>query len=531
MVATDVVRRTTEARTQRVYELVGEVGRGVVRIPGFQRLFKWNGQQILELFDSLYRGYPIGTIFFWRRAAEADTVTLGPLSITAPDMADALWVVDGQQRLTSLAGVLLSRGDSDDDLHRRFRLYFDLESQEFVRPRLGRRSPPHWLPMSVLLDTGALLRWQNDNVRDSPELITRADEVVRQIRDYVIPTYVIEADDDQVVREIFDRLNSAGKPLTNTEVFRALHEGAGLAEPAELSTLIENVGQSSFGPVPEQIVLYSVLAVRGGDVTRHFRGEFSPGEDPGESYRRTEDALIRAIDYLRREAKIPHSRLLPTTFVVPVLARFFAQHEDPDDWTLTLLRRWVWRMSLARGFYGGPAAALRRAVLAVRGEGQYDALALLSQLSPSESDDVTDLSRPRLNRSRTRAQVCFLALRQPRSMASGELIDIPALLAEYGTNAVQRIASDDLSGWLLHPPLGRSLVDHVCDADEGTLRSHLIDEAAVAALRRGDQEGFLERRADGLARWLIDQEERLTERNAVDRPSVPSLVLPDEEAV
>ena len=39
---------------------------GDIRIPAFQRDFVWNEAQILELLESVYRGFPIGSALLWK---------------------------------------------------------------------------------------------------------------------------------------------------------------------------------------------------------------------------------------------------------------------------------------------------------------------------------------------------------------------------------------------------------------------------------------------------------------------------------
>ena len=55
-------------------DLVEQVRDGKVRIPGFQRLFRWSEQDVLKLFDSIAKGYPIGTLLLWQRPADAESV-------------------------------------------------------------------------------------------------------------------------------------------------------------------------------------------------------------------------------------------------------------------------------------------------------------------------------------------------------------------------------------------------------------------------------------------------------------------------
>lgn len=45
--------------------LMNNIQNGLIKIPDFQRDFVWNRRQILELLDSIYRHYPIGSFLFW----------------------------------------------------------------------------------------------------------------------------------------------------------------------------------------------------------------------------------------------------------------------------------------------------------------------------------------------------------------------------------------------------------------------------------------------------------------------------------
>jgi len=85
-------------------------------LPAIQREFVWDGEQIEKLFDSLMRGYPIGSFLFWK--IEPDRLTdfqfyrfmdhyheknyrhNEPINIVGGD--NIIAVLDGQQRLTAL---------------------------------------------------------------------------------------------------------------------------------------------------------------------------------------------------------------------------------------------------------------------------------------------------------------------------------------------------------------------------------------------------------------------------------------------
>src|SRR6266545_1799717 len=93
-------------------DLVRDTVRGHLRIPPFQRGFRWDAADVLKLFDSLLHGFPIGNLLLWIRPAPEQHLQVGPLEIDAPEVASALWVVDGQQRITSIVGALVKADEA-----------------------------------------------------------------------------------------------------------------------------------------------------------------------------------------------------------------------------------------------------------------------------------------------------------------------------------------------------------------------------------------------------------------------------------
>ena len=86
------------ATTLDVEQLTKWAWDGRIRIPHFQRPLRWQRDDVIKFFDSIVRGYPVGSLLLWHRPASAETLQLGALRIDAPQLPDALWVVDGQQR-------------------------------------------------------------------------------------------------------------------------------------------------------------------------------------------------------------------------------------------------------------------------------------------------------------------------------------------------------------------------------------------------------------------------------------------------
>ena len=149
-----------EANRFTVKRLLERAQHGDLRVPPFQRPIRWRRVDHLLLLDSLYRGYPIGTLLLWKRAAEKKRIHFGDVSIDAAAMADALWIVDGQQRITSIVGCLLR---PDSVLSRRsseFAFWFDLIEGRFLSeggPADGRR-----VPVNRLRDPVTTARWARE---------------------------------------------------------------------------------------------------------------------------------------------------------------------------------------------------------------------------------------------------------------------------------------------------------------------------------------------------------------------------------
>lgn len=174
MVAT-LDRPRIEYRTP--VDLVADVERGLLRIPPFQRGFKWSSRDVIALFDSIVRGYPIGNLLFWQRSAPAQRLHVGPLSIEAVAVDVAYWVVDGQQRITSLVGALAAPDDTADS---RFRVHVDLADSSFHTIGARQVVPPSWIPVTRLLDTARLLRWMREGAEVlSDEMVETADRVAK----------------------------------------------------------------------------------------------------------------------------------------------------------------------------------------------------------------------------------------------------------------------------------------------------------------------------------------------------------------
>jgi hypothetical protein len=243
-----------------VEELIGMIERGELRLPEMQRQYVWRSARVRDLLDSLYRGYPSGAILLW------DTDELVPLQEFAitqqhnPYHSTRL-LLDGQQRLTSLAAVIrgqpvtvrgrqrpiellfnlkhpdelavvteVNENDDDDDLsedevdstedelQRRF------DKMTFVVATRKLEQLPHWVKVSEVFKTdsdAAFLKRAGVSGFDDPRYEQYSQRLarVRSIRKYVDRMDVLERylTYDEVT-EIFVRVNSLGAKLRSSDL-------------------------------------------------------------------------------------------------------------------------------------------------------------------------------------------------------------------------------------------------------------------------------------------------------------------------
>ena len=98
-----------EISGQPFFDLVDEARDGKLKLPQFQRDFKWQSPKVLRLFDSLRKGYPIGGFLFLE---SSDELNLNPREFHGTQENKSVkfkeYVLDGQQRIT--AGLALRHG-------------------------------------------------------------------------------------------------------------------------------------------------------------------------------------------------------------------------------------------------------------------------------------------------------------------------------------------------------------------------------------------------------------------------------------
>lgn len=259
--------------------LVNFIALGEIGLPEIQRPFVWKNAKVRNLFDSMYRGYPVGYLLFWQNGLAADSRTIGTDDKQKPPR---LVIVDGQQRLTSLytvvKGIPVVRENYESE---HVRIAFNpLEGKFEVTDAAIQRDASYISDISILWNEDTDLFEVVDNyltgLKESRDISSEDIKKVRKaitklhgLLSFPFTALELAADiSEEDVSEVFVRINSMGTRLDQADFILTLmsvfwDEGrAALEQFCRESRKPSKYGPSPFNrfidPDPSQLLRVSV---------------------------------------------------------------------------------------------------------------------------------------------------------------------------------------------------------------------------------------------------------------------------------
>jgi uncharacterized protein with ParB-like and HNH nuclease domain len=203
----------------RLASLLSDVERGNTKIPVFQRQYIWTDEQIISLLDSIYRGYPVGSLLLWSTREELlHERNVGGFTLpSTPEDYPVNYILDGQQRLTTLYGVFHSDNNTANaELADRFNICYLPDEDSFAHHLASSgRTKIH---LNSILDATKLLA---ELPRFNDEQKLKISKLTESFKDYEFPVVTIRERSNKEVCSIFQRINSSGTPLSNIELLSA----------------------------------------------------------------------------------------------------------------------------------------------------------------------------------------------------------------------------------------------------------------------------------------------------------------------
>ncbi len=556
-------QKRTEVVSEIVFlgKLVERVAAGKIRVPRFQRAFVWKQPDLSALLDSVLRGFPIGSILVWETDRDIESPPcIGPIEIGSRPDGVVGYILDGQQRVSTLAGTLRLMGGTASIVDQiEWRVYYDLDEQAFVDHRKAvkdsvgghesaRDPDPRYFPVRSLLNTAgffeACRRIQEAQVDDehSRRRLDAADRLASAFRDYQLPLVSIREADLESAVTVFARLNRTGRRMAEDELVSALTYQEGQFHLASmLDEFKAELKKKGFGGLDRVFLLRSVLAALELDIYAKDWADLMVKPEVRkrlpEGFEAAKQGIGLALQMLQ-SLGVTSDRLLPYGLQLVLLGEFHRICPRPSAETAELLRRWFWVTSFTGWFGGVNTAQAKRALEEIRNlaRGKSEAFNVVDPDAPAEPFPDRFDARS----ARVRAFLLYLASLRPGSLGRNGGLDPGGLLTQLGTDAVGYVVSNPDPRELVSSPANRMFVDarHVgqavgalADLDEDSLRrvlpTHGFPLDCIGLLRNGDRASLLRRRLDTL---IHGERAFMTERSVTLPVERTAPTIADSEA-
>jgi hypothetical protein len=347
-----------------VESLVGMIERGELQLPEIQRRYVWRAPRVRDLLDSLYRGYPSGSILLWETDQDVPVQNLAIQSPSTPFLARKL-LLDGQQRLTSLAAIIRGQpvtvrgrkkpidilfnldhpegppvelaevvSDEEDLLEEEVDDNGDGEDEEdAINERLKQRTfvvaskalaqQPNWVSVSRvfkesdkdILTKAGVKDWNDPRF----DLYTKRLNRVRQTRDYSYVVNILERElSYEEVAEIFVRVNSLGMKLRSSDLALAQITARWPNSLKVFQEFQEECEDSWFSL--DLGLLIRTMVVFASQQCKFAGVGGLPIENLKTGWKQTKEGIRYALNFLRTNADLPDESLLSSPNLILPLA-------------------------------------------------------------------------------------------------------------------------------------------------------------------------------------------------------------------
>jgi len=369
----------------KVHELVAKIERGEIRLPEMQRRYVWRKTRVRDLLDSLYRGYPSGTILTWETEDEIPTQDLAIPQDTNNQNRYQL-LLDGQQRLTALSAILRgepvrvrgrstpikilfnlehpenlelvsevddeSHGDTDADSEgaedaTENELLQRFEQMAFVVHNRRLESIPHWVDVTDVFkgnvrEADILKKAGVDKLEDSR--YDKYTERLKRLKDIKNYNYHVHVLDRKIpykeVAEIFVRVNSLGTKLRSSDLALA-QITAKWRDSLQIFQEFEKTCINRGFDLGLAIHLKNLVAFATNQSSFKTIGSV-PQSKLKASWELAKEGMNYSLSFLRSNVKIESPALLASKFIAITIAKYghkkrYALSSDEEK----LLRYWV----------------------------------------------------------------------------------------------------------------------------------------------------------------------------------------------
>jgi len=518
--------------SKKYTDLISEIQKGQIKVPKFQRNFVWSLEKTAGLLDSILKGYPIGTFILWETNERLNDIkNIGNLELPpVPDDTKVQYVLDGQQRITSLYAAFLGakiQKEGEKKVTNYAEIYVDLngnidnnDEQIVVSEKPEEKV---FITLHEVLNFNDNLLKIKENYSD--EQFKRIHQYSQTFSTYDFSTIVLRKEDIDSAIEVFTRINTGGQTLTLFEIISAktYDEVQNFDMEDKFQKLLKELEEKQYDTISSSVILsiLSLVLSKDKECKRKVILQLDK-QDIINTWDAVISALKESIDYFRSVYRIPVSGILPyDSLLVPFAYFFYIQKDKPKGEQIKLLEEFFWRMSLSFRYSSSSESKLAQDIKRID--------EILEKKRPNYEDVKVYLSSPKdlietgfsAGSSYCKAILCLLAYREPKDFQDNGKVILDnswlkvansknyhhffpkAYLKKYNIgneNSLVNITlvSSDLNKRKIKAKAPSVYMQEFLDENEdlpNSIKSHLIDDLNNFGILTDDYLVFLEQRA------------------------------------
>ncbi|MFI7632401.1 GmrSD restriction endonuclease domain-containing protein [Microbispora rosea] len=320
-----------EKAEKDVQTLVGQIASKEILLPEIQRGYVWKPTQVAKLIESLYRGYPTGSLLFWRTTETPATRRLSIGGTSGQPTVQPLYLLDGQQRLTSLYRVL-----NDDP---EAQIVFNVETEAFQNQSAATAKDPRWVKVYDVARPGAkqfpiITRLCEAVPALDPDLVGERIGRLAAIRSRAFHMEILTEFPYDEIAQIFVRVNS-GRPLKTSDLALATLSARW---PETVEKLEDEAKHWAAKYYPDLDVTFLTRALTGTVLGRglstwsHGRLIAASDEELEQGWATVQRGLRRLVPLLKENLKVSNSNLIPShVALLPLIVLLGEWPDAPMD--------------------------------------------------------------------------------------------------------------------------------------------------------------------------------------------------------
>lgn len=533
--------------SKKYTDLISEIQKGQIKIPKFQRDFVWSIDKTAKLLDSILKGYPIGTFILWETNERLNDIkNIGNLVLPpVPDDIKVQYVLDGQQRITSLYAAFLGASiqkEGEKKITNYGTIFVDLEGDIDNNDEQIIVSEQ---PETKNISLKDLLNSKYSDLREnySNEDIDKIQEYKETFTSYDFSTVVLRKEDIDSAIEVFTRINTGGQTLTLFEIMSAktYDEEQKFDMQDRFQKLLKQLEVSKYETISSTVILnvLGLILSKNKECKRKVVLQLDK-QSIIDIWDDVISSLKESIDYFRSVYRIPVSTLLPYDALLVPFSYFFYYHkEKPKGEQIKYLEEFFWRISLSYRYSSSTESKLAQDIKRIdqilNGERpNYDELKVFL----SSPRDLIDTNFSAGN-SYCKAVLCLLAYSEPKDFQDNGKVILDnswlkmansknyhhffpkSYLRKQGIGNENSIVNITLVGADLNKRKIRAKAPSIYIQDfldenaelHKSIKSHLIDNIDDFGIHSDDYSVFLEKRATSIYNALKNRIEfRSTEK-------------------